>query len=53
MIRLSSGNLALGLSNGKIKIYDVNEICSNVGNYEDEEEERDSLLTIEKFKEKE
>ena len=49
MIRLSSGNLALGLSNGKIKIYDVNEICSNVGYYEDEEE-RDSILTIEKFK---
>ena len=48
MIRLSSGNLALGLSNGKIKIYDINDICNNVDNYEDKEE-RDSILTIEKF----
>ena len=49
MIRLSSGNLALGLSNGRIKIYDLNEICNNISKNEDEEE-RDSILTIEKFK---
>ena len=50
MTRLSSGNLALGLSNGKIKIYNVNEICLIEGNYDDELEERNSLLTINDFR---
>ena len=51
MIRLSSGNLALGLSNGLIKIYDVDNICSMNNNYiDDEDEEMDTLLTIKDFK---
>ena len=50
MIRLSSGNLTLGLSNGIIKIYDVNKICLIDGIYDDESKERYSLLTINTFK---
>ena len=48
MIRLSSGNLAVGFSNGIIKIYDVNYICSN--NYKDKEMENKELLIINDFR---
>ena len=50
MIRLSSGNLALGLSNGLIKIYDANSICSIDRKNDDKEGKIDSLLTIDDFK---
>ena len=48
MIRLSSGNLAIGFSNGIIKIYDVNTICSN--KFEKKEQEIPELLKIINFK---
>ena len=50
MIRLSSGNLALGLSNGLIKIYDVDAICSINSNNYNGESEIDTLLTIDDFR---
>ena len=43
MIRLSSGNLAIGLSNGIIKIYDVKNICQESNDYESIDD-RDTLL---------
>ena len=52
MTRLSSGNLALGLSNGRIKIYDTSDINRNhfINEEKNEEgEDIDILLTIEQF----
>ena len=49
MIRLSTGNLALGLSNGYIRIYDINKVFSKKNNFKDNEE-MDILLIIEDFK---
>ena len=49
MTRLSSSNLAIGLSNGIIKIYDVKIICqqsNGLGNTK----ERETLLIIDAFK---
>jgi len=50
MIRLSSGNLAIGLSDGTINIYNVNEICSRNDFYEEEEDDKGILLKINNFK---
>jgi len=51
MIRLSSGNLAIGLSNGLIKIYDANKLCEQINNIRNNNsEERDALQTITSFK---
>jgi len=51
MTRLSSGNLAIGLSNGLIKIYDVNKLCGQINNNRYyNSEERDALQTITDFK---
>ena len=49
MIRLSSGNLAIGLSNGIIKIYDVKNICQESNDYESIDD-RDTLLIIDNFR---
>ena len=51
MTRLSSGNLAIGLSNGLIKIYDVKNLCKQFKNIGyNNNEERDVLQTINNFK---
>ena len=51
MTRLSSGNLAIGLSNGLIKIYDVNKLCGQINNNRYyNSEERDALQTITDFR---
>ena len=51
MTRLSSGNLAIGLSNGLIKIYDINKLCEqiNIIGYNNNEG-RDALQTINNFR---
>jgi len=51
MTRLSSGNLAIGLSNGLIKIYDVNNLCQQFNKIGyNNKEERDELQTINNFR---
>ena len=51
MLRLSSGNLAIGLSNGLIKIYDVDRLCEQFNNFDyNNNGERDVLLTIFNFR---
>jgi len=51
MTRLSSGNLAIGLSNGLIKIYDVNNLCKQFNNIGyNNNGERDTLQTINSFR---
>ena len=51
MTRLSRGNLAIGISNGLIKIYDVNKLYEQINNIRyNNYEERDAIQTITNFK---